>query len=316
MRGLGHTILLAAALVAVLAATAAAHPEPNDVDGDGVRNEFDNCLNTRNADQKDKDLDGAGDRCDTDADADGVTNSVPYLDTGNDNCPLVSNPNQEDDGPEGTPNNGIGDACDRDSDGDTVTDVRDNCPDVPNPDQADYDFDKTGDICDPDDDEDGEFDAVDNCPLVYNYDQADADGDGRGTACDDAESTAGPGAPPEARDNRAPTMRLLVAGTQRLGELGAGLPVRVRCDEACAISARLTVNRGTARRLRIGRKVTIVAQGTAALADRGTTYVFMRFKRGMTRRLSRRPVVRAALALTAADRAGNVRTAQRRLSLK
>lgn len=314
MRRLGHAILLAVSVVAVGAAAAAAHPEPNDVDGDGVLNEKDNCVNTRNADQRDLDADGLGDRCDTDADNDGVSNPVPYLDPsqpGHDNCPLAPNADQKDDGPEGTPDNGVGDACDRDSDGDTVSDVRDNCPDVTNPGQADYDFDRTGDVCDPDDDEDGVFDERDNCRLIYNYDQADADGDGLGTACDDSEVTGG-GSQTGPADRRAPTVKVVLARRQRVSALGAGLPVELRCSEACAVVARLTVERAAARRL--GART--VAQGSAALGGRGTTYVFMRFRRGVTRRLARARAVSASLTLTASDQAGNTRRMTRRVQLR
>ncbi len=55
MGRLGTILLLAASLLAVGAGIAAAHPEPNDVDGDGVLNERDNCVTTRNADQSDVD---------------------------------------------------------------------------------------------------------------------------------------------------------------------------------------------------------------------------------------------------------------------
>ena len=316
MGRLGTILLLVASLLAVGPGVAAAHPEPNDVDGDGVLNERDNCATTRNADQKDTDGDGPGDRCDDDADADGVTNSLPYLDRGADNCPLAQNPLQEDDGPEGTPNNGIGDACDRDDDNDRVTDARDNCPGLTNPDQADYDYDRTGDVCDPDDDEDGDFDATDNCPLVYNWEQTDLDGDGRGSACDDSEATGGGGGAPKAGDRDPPVAAVNVRSSQRMTDLGGSLAVRVRCSEGCAITAKLTVDRRTARRLRIGRRGGTVASGTAVLGAAGTTYVFVRFKRDVVRRLMRGGAVPASLTLTAADQAGNKLTTTRRLRLR
>jgi Thrombospondin type 3 repeat len=322
MRRLWLVIVCVAGLLAVAASVAAAHPEPGDVDGDGVRDELDNCPHTRNADQLNTDGLGPGDRCDTDADEDGIPNPLPYLDPrgpGDDNCPVNHNPGQE---PSEDPR--FGAACYLDSDGDGVPDPLDNCPrpGEANPGQADYDYDRTGDVCDPDDDEDGEFDAVDNCQFTYNYDQADADRDGIGSACDGSESlgevggsggSGGGAANPS--DRSAPTLRLRLARTQRLAALGAGLAVKVRCSEGCALQARLRVSRPTARRLGIGSRKTTVAQGSAALAGRGTTYVFLRFKRGMTRRLGRR-TVRAQLTLTVTDEAGNKRTRDRVLRLR
>jgi Thrombospondin type 3 repeat len=326
MRRAGWIVLLAFATFAAATAVAAAHPEPGDVDGDGVRDEVDNCVRTLNGDQLDADADRIGDRCDPDPDNDGVPSTPPYhRGVGDDNCPTVPNPGQE----EAPQDPRFGVACYVDSDRDRHPDPLDNCPTVVNAAQDDYDYDRTGDICDPDDDEDGEFDTVDNCQFTYNYDQADADRDGRGDVCDDTPTGGGPGGGDGGggsggggsggggtTDRKAPTVRLGIGRTAQLAELGAGLAVRVRCNEGCALQGRLTVNRATARRLRIGRRKTTVAQGTAALAGKGTTYVFMRFKRGMTRRLTRGPAVRAQLSLTAADDAGNRRTAARALRLR
>jgi hypothetical protein len=329
MRRLGVIFLLALGLVVAVvtvpyaaagAPAAAAHPEPGDVDGDGVRDEFDNCPQTRNASQTDVDRDGRGDWCDPDADGDGHENRLPPYLAGADNCPLVHNPDQADTGVTGTAGNGIGDACDRDDDGDAVTDARDNCPGVANPDQADFERDRVGDPCDPDDDEDGEFDTADNCPLEYNPLQEDADGDGIGTWCDPVEPTAGGGGggtdgggPAGGRDRAAPALAVALARTQRMRELGRSLAVEVACDEACAVRARLMVDARTARRLRVARTV---ASGTARLGGQGTTYVFMRFRGRAVRRLSTKRPVRAVLHVTASDGARNARTEKRAIRLR
>jgi len=156
----------------------------------------------------------------TDSDGDGIVDIL-------DNCPAVSNPEQEDidsDGigdycdicpdvynpdQEDSDSDGIGDSCDvcTDTDGDGYgnpgfpynTCDTDNCPIAENPDQLDADGDGTGDICDhcTDIDGDGYGDPgyasnncdEDNCPSVYNEDQADADGDGIGDACDECTDT-------------------------------------------------------------------------------------------------------------------------------
>ena len=98
-----------------------------DIDGDGIEDASDNCMNVANADQTDGDGDGFGDVCD--------------------NCIDVANADQVDgDG------DGFGDACD-------------NCMDVANADQVDTDDDALGDACDGDDDNDGTPDTRDAFPT-------------------------------------------------------------------------------------------------------------------------------------------------------
>ncbi|MEO7326944.1 MAG: thrombospondin type 3 repeat-containing protein [Minicystis sp.] len=133
----------------------------SDIDGDGVCDEDDNCVNTYNDWQTDTDGDGVGDFCDI--------------------CLYTPDPAQTDmDG------DGYGDACD-------------NCPTVFNPGsggieyspQTDTDGDGIGDACEdgpcagqPDTDADGACDAIDNCPADFNPSQHDTDADGAGDACD------------------------------------------------------------------------------------------------------------------------------------
>ena len=308
----------------------ASGPCAGDQDGDGVRDDEDNCVKVRNGAQTDSDGDGPGDACDDNDDTDS------HLDA-QDNCRTVANENQEDE----NPRDGIGDACFKDSDKDQVVDERDNCPnspsDPPNPDQTDLDDDGLGDICDEDDDSDGVFDKDDNCPRVDNTDQTDRDGDGIGTVCDSGESVDGETAPgdtppggtapgaapapgtPEARreeaDAIAPTLSLSIARTQRRADLEGGMPTSVRCSEACALTAELIVDAATARRLGLGSRT--IGRGTAALGGAGRTWVFVRTKQATRKRLlgARGRKVSATLTMRAVDAAGNGRQANKRLTV-
>jgi len=94
----------------------------SDFDGDGVRDELDNCPLNANGDQLNFDADDLGDVCDVDDDNDGITDP--------DELAAGTNPFSSD------------------SDGDAIEDNADNCSLVTNGDQADSDGDGVGDVCD------------------------------------------------------------------------------------------------------------------------------------------------------------------------
>jgi len=299
----------------------AAHPEPNDVDGDEVPNAIDNCPTVKNGTQVDTDRDGPGDACDGDDDND----SVP---DGSDNCRIDVNPGQED-----TDGDGYGDACPPvHSDSDGIIDDDDNCDTTPNPDQADMDGDEKGDACDPDRDGDRVDDPYDYCPTVYSLekgvdlngdgfnnhlDQSDRDGDRVGTECDADEATiAGPGGTGTGgrRDRRKPRLNMGLNRRVRLAAYRAGLVVKLRCSEACGATVELQVKRSVARRL--GLKGTrVVAGGSARLAGKGTTYAFVRFDKRVRRKLFRMPRLHSQVMAVAVDGGGNARRLGRRLTL-
>ena len=100
-----------------------------------------------------------------------------------------------------------------------------------------------------------------------------------------------------------------------MAEIRAGLVVRLRCSEACAATAELSVGRRDARRLRLGR-ATVVAGGSARLGASGTTYAFVRFTKRARRAVLRRGRLRATLAAIAVDPSGNRRRVSRRVELR
>jgi hypothetical protein len=296
----------------------AAHPEPNDVDGDEVRNEFDNCPTVKNGGQLDTDGDGQGDACDEDDDNDNVAD-------GSDNCRTDFNPDQVDDD-----GDGYGNPCPPvHSDSDGIIDEDDNCDTTPNPDQGDMDGDEKGDACDPDRDGDRIDDPYDYCPTVYSLergvdlngdgfnnheDQSDRDGDRIGTECDPDEAVvAGPGGG-GAKDRRKPRLGVQVSRTHRLAAVRAGLIVRLRCSEACAATVELQVKRAIAKRLGL-KRARVFAGASARLEGKGTTYAFVQFDRRVRRKLFRMRRLRSTLTAVAVDQGANRSSLTRRVSL-
>jgi hypothetical protein len=298
----------------------AAHPEPNDVDGDEVPNAIDNCATVKNGSQLDTDGDGPGDACDGDDDNDNVPD-------GSDNCRIDVNPGQEDDD-----GDGYGNVCPPvHSDTDGIIDDDDNCDTAPNPDQADMDGDEKGDACDPDRDGDRIDDPYDYCPTVYSLergvdlngdgfnnhlDQSDRDGDRIGTECDADEATvSGPGSGSGgATDRRKPRLSVGVQRRIPLAAYRAGLVVKLRCSEACGATVELQAKRAVARRLGL-KRTRIFAGASARLQGKGTTYAFVRFDRRVRAKLFRMRRLRSALRAMAVDGGGNRRSLTRPVEL-
>jgi outer membrane protein OmpA-like peptidoglycan-associated protein len=135
-------------------------PSIGDRDGDGIRDDSDQCPDER------EDLDAFADEdgCpDPDNDRDGI------LDI-SDRCPMIPEDRDGDEDEDGCPEGGPGDR-----DGDGILDNDDQCPDAP----EDRDGFQDQDGCpDPDNDRDGRLDTDDLCPNDPEDIDHFADGDG------------------------------------------------------------------------------------------------------------------------------------------
>ncbi len=179
-----------------------------DTDSDGILDAQDNCLNTPNPGQWDKDRDGLGNECDDDVDGDGFTNaqekaagtmvwnanSYP-LDNASDqdgdgvaddydNCPELANSGQWD-----RDQDGLGNECDDDIDGDGFTNAQEDAAGTQAWDKNSFPDTQVSN----DKDNDGVADSNDNCPLISNANQLDSDQDNIGDACDTPDVAAAEG---------------------------------------------------------------------------------------------------------------------------
>ena len=121
-------------------------------------------------------------------------------------------------------------------------------------------------------------------------------------------------ATPSAIDRQAPRLSLAIKSTHLVAEVEDGLILRVRCSEACSLTANLTVSKRVARRLRL-RGTTVVGTGSARTEGATTTYAFVRFNSRVRARLLKQSRTALALKVTATDPAGNVRRETERLVL-
>lgn len=129
--------------------------EPPDSDGDGLKDDIDNCPEVANEGQADFDSDGEGDACDSDDDNDGTNDE-------DDTFPFDASESLDTDG------DGIGNNEDYDDDADGILDSFDNAPLVVNAIVVDSD-------------NDGVIDSVDaypNDPTKQFSGSSDLDGDG------------------------------------------------------------------------------------------------------------------------------------------
>jgi PKD repeat protein len=121
----------------------------------------------------------------------------------------------------------------------------------------------------------------------------------------------GPQATPSpAPDRVAPVVTATVKAPKLATLAKSGLPVKVRCSEACTVTVVLTVDKATAKRLKLGTKLEL----GRATGKGGTVKIKLGAK--ARKAIAKQRSVKIKLTITAVDAAGNRRVTTKTLTVK
>jgi hypothetical protein len=107
------------------------------------------------------------------------------------------------------------------------------------------------------------------------------------------------------RDTRAPTVTSAASKPRLKTLLKKGLIASVTCDEACSVAAQLQIPAKTAKKLKLGKKLTVIGKGAASAPLAGKVSVPVKLTKKAKRRLKRTRKLTATLVVVATDSAGN-----------
>jgi hypothetical protein len=122
--------------------------------------------------------------------------------------------------------------------------------------------------------------------------------------------------PPPPKDTTAPTVSAAV-GKVKLGDvLKKGLPASVTCSEACNLNAVLQIDAKTAKKLKLGKKVTTIGKGFA-MSSGGKTTVPVKLTAKAKKALKKLKSLKVTLIVNGTDSAGNAaKPVTKKLTLK
>jgi sugar lactone lactonase YvrE len=108
-----------------------------------------------------------------------------------------------------------------------------------------------------------------------------------------------------ADDRTAPTVKLTMAAQRLRAVLSRGLVGKVRTSEAGRVTIAVTVDKRTARNLRLGKAATVIGRASVKAAATGTATVRVKLTSKARKALHRAHSVRVIVKLTVTDAAGN-----------
>ena len=124
----------------------------------------------------------------------------------------------------------------------------------------------------------------------------------------------GPG-PGPAPDTSAPVVTATLKPAKMAALVKSGLSVTVKCSEACSVLVLATVDKATAKKLKLG-KSTQVGRGSKSLGSAGSVSVAVKLTAKAKKAAKRQRSLKLKLTITATDAAGNKKVTSKSVTVR
>jgi len=125
-----------------------------------------------------------------------------------------------------------------------------------------------------------------------------------------------PPAPPAPEpDTTAPALTVTVPATKLAALLKGGLTLRLSCSEPCSVTVAATVDKATAKRLKLGKSRQL-ARGTTSLPQSITKAVKLKLGAKVKKALRKQRTLKLRVTITAVDAAGNRKESTRTVTVR
>jgi hypothetical protein len=129
------------------------------------------------------------------------------------------------------------------------------------------------------------------------------------------EPGPGVGTPPPPPDTSAPVVSASAKPAKLAKVIKSGLPVSVKCSEACSVTVVAEVDKATAKRLKLGKSLQ-VGRGSKRLGSAGSVAVPVKLTAKAKKAVKRQRSLKLKLTITATDAAGNKKVATKSVKVR
>jgi hypothetical protein len=128
-------------------------------------------------------------------------------------------------------------------------------------------------------------------------------------------TTGGGGTKPPPADTTAPTLTAKASAAKLAAVLKSGLPVQVGCAERCTVTIIATVDKATAKKLKLGKALE-VGRATKQLAQGAPSSVNVKLSAKAKKAAKKLKTLKVKLTIAVVDAAGNRKQTTKTVKLK